>query len=1253
MNSHDVNAGIAAAPALRSDRFEVRRRIGQGGFGVVFEAFDRERGELVALKTLRVMDAESLYRFKREFRALADVTHPNLVALQELFADGDTWFFSMELVRGVDFLSFVTHGDDASIDDSSPTETSLDGSLSSSSSSSSPMRARARILPFDEPRLRQSLTQLVDGVAALHAAGKLHRDIKPQNVLVTPAGHVKILDFGLVAETGDQSAERAGTPAYIAPEQIKDEALTPASDWYSVGCMLYQALTGVAPFVGTSGKALLIEKLMDEPQRASTMASGLPTDLEELTTSLLRLAPQDRPRGADIATRFGSGAHAHAAVSAPFVGRDDQLSLLRDAFAASRRAPVTVLVQGESGIGKTALVRQFIDDVDGTGCVVLAGRCFERESVPYNALDGVIDALSRHLRRAGDAEAIRSLPSERNTALLARAFPVLLRVPAVQRLDAASTGSTGVDGASPTELRARVFVALRALFARLAEQSAVVLFVDDLQWADADSLVLLEELLRPPDAPRVLIVAASRPLDVALPGDVRRVTVPALSVAESLSLLDGMVQSDESRDVMRGLGDVVSQAIRSRIAHDAAGHPLFLQELTRYTVTSLARALTTASPGGTSTTAGLDEALAERIAELPDAERRLLAVSALAGAPLSVSVIAAASSLSIADCVRTATSLRAAHLLRAVPRARARHGNKGGSDALEPYHDRVRDAVARRCSLDESAAHHTRIAAALEAAGAGDDDPQALIRHLAAAGQGARAATFAERAGQRAQAALAFDQAAAFFDDALRLAGHAPASVDARRVQALRARALEYAGRGMEAADAFIASADGADDDARVPALADAALQLIGSGAVPRGHEVLRLVLREIGEEWPRTPLRALASYLAARARLRIRGLSYVARARTTIDARTQLRMRMNANLAILFIGVDAMRGRALQTRSLLQALDAGDEEYIAQAIAGEAALVAAGGVARLADARALLHKALAIVPKPDALLRATFAGWEQFMYALAGDLRASADKGALAESIFRDETTNHALRLSMVRAGRLYAHRCLASLGEIMRCYDGYLDDAARRGDRYLQVTLPVNANIRWLAKDDVTTARRVLDDARAHLAHIPYDHPHFLAVIAALEIDLYEGRASLERTLEGVRPLRGSQLRHVQLNRVESAWAVARAALATKNIDVASRIARAIDREGSQHALVRARLVDGGVHAQRDDVESALRAFREAAVLADAGGMTGIAAIARRRCGVLVGGEEGAAALQRADDVLRADGIVDPARIMNIYAP
>ena len=125
------------------------------------------RDEVVALKTLRRTGAADLYRLKREFRSLADVTHPNLVCLYELFVEEERVFFTMELVRGVSFVDYARGTDRASL---------------------------------STDRLVPALRQLVDGVSALHRRGKLHRDIKPSNVLVTPEGRVVILDFGLIAE---------------------------------------------------------------------------------------------------------------------------------------------------------------------------------------------------------------------------------------------------------------------------------------------------------------------------------------------------------------------------------------------------------------------------------------------------------------------------------------------------------------------------------------------------------------------------------------------------------------------------------------------------------------------------------------------------------------------------------------------------------------------------------------------------------------------------------------------------------------------------------------------------------------------------------------------------------------------------------------------------------------------------------------------------------------------------------------------
>src|SRR5688572_7065729 len=203
----------AREPFRGTDRYVVRGHVGAGGMGVVYEVEDRVRQQTVALKTLRRWEAVDLYRLKREFRSLADISHPNLVSLHDLVVDDEHCFFTMELIDGVTFVEYVrgsSHG------------------------------------PVDMERVRIALPQLIDGLGELHRRGRLHRDIKPSNVLVTADGRVVILDFGLTTTlaAGGADTERglAGTPAYLSPEHSRGLESTEASDWYSVGATLYHAL---------------------------------------------------------------------------------------------------------------------------------------------------------------------------------------------------------------------------------------------------------------------------------------------------------------------------------------------------------------------------------------------------------------------------------------------------------------------------------------------------------------------------------------------------------------------------------------------------------------------------------------------------------------------------------------------------------------------------------------------------------------------------------------------------------------------------------------------------------------------------------------------------------------------------------------------------------------------------------------------------------------------------------------------------
>jgi hypothetical protein len=276
--------------ATDGDRFEVRARIGSGGNGVVYRVLDRGRGAEVALKTLTASGGRELYRFKREFRALVDLAHPNLVALHELHTYGDEWLFTMELVDGVPFHEYVRPP---------PTGVAVE-----SQEETAPRHVGPRQLeglgPLDPVRLREALYQIADGLHALHGAGKLHRDIKPSNVLVDRSGRVVILDFGLVTDVESDHVDRThdrvavGTPAYMSPEQASgDEELDGRSDQYSLACVLYEMLAGAPPFSGTTPRATIARRFTEAPPSVR-LERDVPEALDRAIRRALAPVPADR-----------------------------------------------------------------------------------------------------------------------------------------------------------------------------------------------------------------------------------------------------------------------------------------------------------------------------------------------------------------------------------------------------------------------------------------------------------------------------------------------------------------------------------------------------------------------------------------------------------------------------------------------------------------------------------------------------------------------------------------------------------------------------------------------------------------------------------------------------------------------------------------------------------------------------------------------------------------------------------------------
>jgi predicted ATPase len=638
----DPSGGRFEHAGPRLGRYALGDELGRGCTGVVYEALDTESGAVVALKTLAWMDAENLFRLKHEFRSLANLEHDNFVRFGELACHEGQWFFTMERIGGEDFLSHVTATD--------ALETGV-------KLRSQPAEASAEF-KANEKRLRAVLAQLVEGVAALHEAGRLHRDLKPSNVFVTPEGRVVLLDFGLMSGFG-LDKRISGTPGYMAPEQVVCGALTPASDWYAVGVMLFVAMTGRLPFDGETTD-IMSEKLVAETP--TDWGSGCPEDLRALCAALLQREPTARPDILDIRSRLDLVAPARGPMGEVFVGRKMELEGLAQAFARAQSGASQIVVRGEPGIGKSALVERFLADLPAR-TLVLRGRCYEQESIPFGGIDALMDALSEHLSDLEEDE-VGALVAG-GASNVARIFPVLCRVPLI----AAQATNRGVE--NPAKLRELAMGELARLMTALGRAQPLVVYVDDLQWADSDSLALLRGVLPAGPAQRghCLFIATLR-------SNARLSTEIAKFVEDIESIEVGALSDEESLALCRALGAGESGAASSAALQDAAGHPLFLSELLHS-----ARVGQMPESGA----ARLEDVLWRRIAARDDIERRFLEATALGGAPLPYTVLARAAGLDVGECLTRLSGLRAAQLVRV---SRLDHAR-----CVEPYHDRIREAI--------------------------------------------------------------------------------------------------------------------------------------------------------------------------------------------------------------------------------------------------------------------------------------------------------------------------------------------------------------------------------------------------------------------------------------------------------------------------------------------------------------------------------------------------------------------------------
>jgi len=463
------------------DGFLLEKMLGSGSSGVVFRAMDLKTERRCALKLLKSGSPDNLLRNKLGFRRMMPMAHPNLLSVDRIYQLGSCIALSMEEVKGCTFREAI--------------------------------KQYKRLEPVEAyGRLLSLLRDFAAGLDVMHSNELLHRDIKPDNLMVDESGRGRIIDYGLVESFGlNQSLEFSnflvGTPHYLPPEVICSQLYLPAGDIFSFGIVIYEALytlqsQGDEAQVGLERSRK--NQLEDAEQinvAIQNLPDSVPSTILDACREMLERKPSDRPTAMGL-SRLGmplnQSVHWHK--KEPLVGRNDECRDLFDWVEGVFAGDVGQFrITGAPGIGKTRLLDEVVDYIESKKWgQVFRTRCRLREDHPFQAFDQICDAVANRYMR-DDRETMRLDPV--SVELLHDVFPVL-----------GSVLQTNMDN-QPTEQGSKDLDKFEAT-ARLTEQLRLVgplfLVIDDSQWADRDTLNLLDRLQSTLGKDGLGIITASR-----------------------------------------------------------------------------------------------------------------------------------------------------------------------------------------------------------------------------------------------------------------------------------------------------------------------------------------------------------------------------------------------------------------------------------------------------------------------------------------------------------------------------------------------------------------------------------------------------------------------------------------------------------------------------------------------------------------------------------------------------------------------
>ena len=776
--------------------YEILRPLGRGGMGVVYAARAPGSPTEVAVKTVATVSQSLLSGLRAEVMALRRLEHPSVVRiLDEGFSDTHPWY-AMELVQGrtlaelnVSLWPALAVGFDGrtTLSASGSAPDNLPGDTAENSLSDLP-----RFEPAAAGHLQEVLTtyaRLCAPLCHIHSAGLVHRDLKPSNVMLRVDGAPVLMDFGMASRAlGSLGREGIdvgnwfiGSVAYASPEQLRREFVDARADLYSLGCMLYETLTGRPPYLGRTVREVVEQHLdRDPPPRPSQLVTNLPPELEHLVLSLLAKRARDRIGHADdlAAALRALGARVvpeepRTSVSVPYLYRPE-LAGRRDVMATLQRHRVAtndgrgalVLIAGESGIGKTFLAAESARQaaLQRPAWAVITGECVavSSEAGPAETRGGGLHPFRRLFQHLADrclegGEAMTERLFGGQARLLAPYEPRLSGLPGV--------ATTPEPGALPPEpARQRLYGALADVITRLVSESPAVIVLDDLQWADELSLGFLESL---PEGffsnTRLLMLGLYR-LDEASTS-LRKLSSRADAVAIHLDRLG-------PAEVGFLVGDMLAmsqppEALVRFVVERAEGNPFFAAEYLRLAAAEglvqrrggrwlLAGESDEAALAGLSVPRSLQQIVARRLAGLSARERHIVEAAAVLGRVTDDDLLARVTGLEPLELAEVMRELTARQVLE--PAAAGRH---------RFVHDKLREVAYAELSPQGRGELHRAAGLALEAQGVADQHLGELGHHFKSAGDLERATDYLDRAARQALSRFANHEAEHFLRELL------------------------------------------------------------------------------------------------------------------------------------------------------------------------------------------------------------------------------------------------------------------------------------------------------------------------------------------------------------------------------------------------------------------------------------------------------------------------------------------------------